>query len=155
MNDLIEVHHGRLKMELPRSWRDRSELAFESPVQKLAADPRRPGAVKEYNNNVHVTFEERAPNLGSPGDYLDLIAEKLRQQGVMFVEVQRFELSDDTVPRTGIERRVSTQGGWVRQFSAVSLYPDIAVVATASTIEPSQADTLKELRRVISSVRFD
>ncbi|MEM6532585.1 MAG: hypothetical protein AAF654_08170 [Myxococcota bacterium] len=155
MTELTEIRHGRLRMNVPRTWRDTSELAFESPPQKLMADPRRPEAGKDYKNNVHVTFEDRASHLTSPADYLDVIANTLKQQGMVTVEIRRFELGDSPTPRLGVERRVNTRDGWVRQVGAVSLYPDVAVVATASTIEPSDEETLRELHELVGSIRLD
>jgi len=155
MDNTIEMRHGRLKLRLPRDWQDRSELAFESPTQRLAADPRRPGSAKEYSNNMHVTFEDRAPHLSTPSDYIDLIEEQLKKQGVIFREIRRFEVASADAPRLGVERRINTSGGWVRQLSVVAFYDDLTVVATGSTIEPTEEATLNELRELLGSVRLD
>ncbi|MEL6760072.1 MAG: hypothetical protein AAFP04_06680 [Myxococcota bacterium] len=142
-------------MHVPRTWRDRSALAFESPRRQLATDPRRPNNTREYTNNVHVSFEDRASHLESPGDYLTIIADQLTKKGVVSREVRRFDLPDSDVSRMGVERRVNTAGGWVRQLSVVSFYEDVVVVATAATLEPCPEATLNELHDLLASVRLD
>lgn len=154
-SEFVTVRHGRLRMDIPSDWADRSSLVFISPPQSEPSIGLSGKKASEYHNNINVNFEPQPEDVDSTQEYLKSVSESLREAGMDFQDFGLTSITMGGYEGSCIERRVMLGDVWVRQLTAVAFMGDFMIVATTSTSEAVHKQELPKLRKLLESVYFE
>jgi len=154
-SELITIRHGRLRMEIPAGWADRSSLVFVSPPKDEPTVPLAAKKAGQYYNNVNINFEPKPDDVNTTTDYLASVNKSLREAGMEFQDIETTPLTMGGNPGHCVERRLKLGDVWVRQITAVAFFGELMVIATASTAESMHKTEIAQLRKLVETVRFE
>ncbi len=149
------LRHGKLSLEVPEDWTDRSTLVLVAPPTHGLAVPQSGKPAPQYATNVVVSF---VPNDGSQKTaraFAEELGRGLLTQGVRFKELGAVTLQLGQDEAFKVTRELERDGMLVVQEAVVLMRPSLIVLATATMERSTRALMGPIVEQVLESLRLE